>query len=67
MGECNEGICCISIRNTGFAPGFFTACMLVKLMFTCIIITGSWCSVIVLYCNSVLMPRYMTYKCNNVP
>ena len=67
MGKCNEGIHCISIHSTHFAPGFFTVCMLVNLMFTYVITTGSWCNVIMFYCNSVLMPRYTIYKCNNVP
>ena len=42
MGEYDEGIHCISTHNTCFICGFFTACMLVNLMLTYVIITGSW-------------------------
>ena len=34
-----------SIFNTCFAPGLFTVCMLVNLMFTSVIITVSCCKV----------------------
>ena len=56
-----------SVHNTHFAPGFFTVCVLVNLVFTYVIITGSWHNVVMLYCNSVLKLRYTTCKCNNIP